>query len=149
METNIDEQKNQRFPYSGQLEVEIYFREYKDNCANDCRRYLHKSQSGRTPIIQELTRRLGNESESFTIFPKDYALLRHVPLGIDVEKESGSRRSGAGKARGGLEIYDVTGFNENVLKALREVLKEKKLEASNKSTPWFSYYRIYIREEIR
>ena len=148
MDSSIEDGKNSKFPYSGQLEVEIYFKEYRDSCANDCRRYLHKGRNDETPLIRKLRARLSKEEDIFTIFPKDYALLRHVPLGIDVELESGSKRSGSGKARGGLEIYDVSGLSERVLQALKGVLENERKEASEKKLPWFNYYRIYLREEV-
>ncbi len=137
-----------KFPYSGQLEIEIYFKEYTDSVANDCRRYLHKSRNGKSPLVENLLKKLGNVSDSFAMYPRDYALLRFVPIGIDEDENKGNKRFGSGKARGGLEIYDVIGLDEKVLEKLKEVLDEKKAEAKSKKLPWFSFYRIYLREEI-
>ena len=144
MDANIEEIK---FPYSGQLEVEIYFKEYKDSCANDCRRFLHKGRNGNTPLIEKLKEKLDNKT-LLTIFPKDYALLRHVPISLDLELDTGSKRSGAGKTRGGLEIYDVSGLEKSTLEKLKEVLEEERKNSQEKKLPWFSYYRIYLREEL-
>lgn len=148
MERKLPERNEDLYPYSGQLEIEIYFKEYKDSCANDCRRYLHLSKNGRTPLKDQLVQKLGEKSETFTMIPRDYALLRHVPLGIDLERDAGSKRSGAGKTRGGLEIYDVGGFDEDVLQNLRIILEDKKKMALEKKEPWFSYFRIYLRDEL-
>lgn len=133
-----------RFPNSGQLEIEIYFKEYKDSCANDCRRFLHIGKSESPPLIWKLKEKLGDNADALTIFPKDYALLRHVPISIEVDLDVVSKRFGAGKTRGGLEVYDVSGLDENVMIKLKDVLEEEK----EKNHSWFSYYRIYIREEI-
>ena len=148
MNANAEDVNNIRFPYSGQLEIEIYFKEYKDSCANDCRRFLHKGRNGETPLIEKLKKKLTEEDNTITIFPKDYALLRHVPISIDVEREAGSKRSGAGKTRGGLEIYEVTGIERSTLNKLREVLDEEKQHSQKTQLPWFNYNRIYIREEL-
>ena len=144
METDTVTPEGIRFPYSGQLEIEIYFKEYKDSCANDCRRFLHIGKSDVPPLIGKLKEKLEDNADALTIFPKDYALIRHVPISIEVDLDTGSKRSGAGKTRGGLEIYDVSGLDENVLIKLKEVLEQEK----GKKHPWFSYYRIYLREEI-
>jgi hypothetical protein len=144
MDANIEEIK---YPYSGQLEIEIYFKEYKDSCANDCRRFLHRGRKGDTPLIKKLKEKL-DENTLLTIFPKDYALLRHVPISIDLELDIGSKRSGAGKTRGGLEIYDVSGLEKSTLEKLKEVLEEERENSQEKKLPWFSYYRIYLREEL-
>ncbi len=136
------------FPYSGQLEIEIYFKEYKDSCANDCRRFLHMGRGNEPPLIRKLKENLGGNADALSILPKDYALLRHVPIGIEVELDAGSRRSGSGKARGGLEIYDVSGLNENVITKLKEVLDEEEKKSKEGKLLWFSYYRIYLRREM-
>jgi hypothetical protein len=148
MKANVGENDEIRFPYSGQLEIEIYFKEYKDNCANDCRRFLHKGEKGNAPLIEALMKKLKEEETTFTIFPKDYALLRHVPTSIDAELKAGSNRFGAGKTRGGLEIYDVSGLERCTLNKLKEVLEEKRKNSQETKLPWFSYYRIYLREEL-
>lgn len=148
METNTGTRGGIRFPYSGQLEIEIYFKEYKDSCANDCRRFLHMGNGSEPPLIVKLKRMLGDKADALTIFPKDYAILRHVPISIEVELDSGSRRSGSGKTRGGLEIYDVTGLDENVMTKLKDVLEKEKKMSKEQKRPWFSYYRVYLREEI-
>jgi hypothetical protein len=144
MKTNLEESKDRRFPYSGQLEIEIYFREYRDNCANDCRRFLHKGRNGKTPLIEKLKEMLNDEEkEKLIIIPKDYALLRFVPEYLSSEDISMSKRKGAGRTRGGIEIYDVAVLEKGVLDQLRNVLDEKK-----KELPWFNFYRIYFREEL-
>ncbi len=148
MDSNSVEMRNIKFPYSGQLEIEIYFKEYKDSCANDCRRFLHKGRNENTPLIEKFRKKLNEKEASVIIFPKDYALLRHVPIGIDVERDSGSKRSGAGKTRGGLEIYTVTGLEMSAFNKLKEVLEEEKIHAKESKLPWFNYYRIYTRDEI-
>lgn len=148
MEANVGETDEIRFPYSGQLEIEIYFKEYKDSCANDCRRFLHKGRNGNTPLIEKLKEKLNEEKATLAIFPKDYALLRHVPISIDAELDAGSKRSGAGKTRGGLEIYDVSGLEKSTLNKLKEILEEERKNSQEKKLPWFSYYRIYLREEL-
>jgi hypothetical protein len=148
MEGNLEGTDEIKFPYSGQIEVEIYFKEYKDSCANDCRRFLHKGRNGSTPLIEKLKDKLNEEEDTLTIFPKDYALLRHVPISIDAELDAGSKRSGAGKTRGGLEIYDVSGLDKSTLTKLKEVLEEERKNSNEKKLPWFSYYRIYMREEL-
>lgn len=109
---------------------------------------MHKGRNGETPLIEKLKKKLTEEDNTITIFPKDYALLRHVPISIDVEREAGSKRSGAGKTRGGLEIYEVTGIERSTLNKLREVLDEEKQHSQKTQLPWFNYYRIYIREEL-
>jgi hypothetical protein len=145
METDSVTPEGIRFPYSGQLEIEIYFKEYKDSCANDCRRFLHiGKKSDVPPLIVKLKEKLEDNADALTIFPKDYALIRHVPISIEVDLDAGSKRFGAGKTRGGLEIYDVSSLDENVMIKLKEVL-EKEKEGKHQ---WFSYYRIYLREEI-
>ena len=148
METNTGTSEGIRLPYSGQLEIEIYFKEYKDSCANDCRRFLHIGRGDVPPLIGRLKENLEENADALTIFPKDYALLRHVPISIEVELDAGSRRSGAGKARGGLEIYDVSGLDENVITKLKQVLENEKEKSKEEKRPWFSYYRIYLRREI-
>jgi hypothetical protein len=145
MEENDGGKEDIRFPYSGQLEVEIYFREYKDSCANDCRRFLHKGRDGGTPIIKELQDKLNENKSDLIIIPKDYALLRYVPENIDADRDLRSKRNGSGIARGGLEIYDVPFLEKSVFDKLREVLDEKR----KKELPWFSFYRIYLREELK
>ena len=148
MENDTGTPEGIRFPYSGQLEIEIYFKEYKDSCANDCRRFLHMGRGDSPPLIDKLKENLEGNADALTIFPKDYALLRHVPISIEVERDAGSRRSGAGKARGGLEIYDVSGLDENVITKLKQVLENEKEKSKEEKRPWFSYYRIYLRKEI-
>ena len=100
------------------------------------------------PLIGKLKEKLERNADALTIFPKDYALLRHVPISIEVELDAGSRRSGAGKARGGLEIYDVSGLDENVIAKLKQVLENEKEKSRKEKRPWFNYYRIYLRKEI-
>jgi hypothetical protein len=148
METDNGTPEGIRFPYSGQLEIEIYFKEYKDSCANDCRRFLHMGRGEFPPLINKLKENLEGNADALTIFPKDYALLRHIPISIEVELDAGSRRSGAGKARGGLEIYDVSGLDENVIIQLKQVLENEKEKSKEEKRSWFSYYRIYLRREI-
>ena len=99
-------------------------------------------------MIEKLKDKLNEEEDTLTIFPKDYALLRHVPISIDAELDAGSKRSGAGKTRGGLEIYDVSGLDKSTLTKLKEVLEEERKNSNEKKLPWFSYYRIYMREEL-
>ncbi len=144
METKVSETGGIRFPYSGQLEIEVYFEEYKGSCANDCRRFLHRGKNENPPLIEKLKKKLNEDETTFTIFPKDYALLRHVPIIIDAELDTGSNRLGAGKTRGGLEVYDVSGLEKSTLNKLKEILEEQR----KKKFPWFSYYRIYLREEL-
>jgi len=144
MEENDGGKEDIRFPYSGQLEIEIYFREYKDSCANDCRRFLHRGRDGGTPIIKKLQDKLNENKNDLTIIPKDYALLRHVPENIDADRNLGSKRNGSGRTRGGLEIYSVSFPEKSVFDKLREVLDEE----SKKELSWFSFYRIYLRKEL-
>ena len=147
MNTNLEESKDRRFPYSGQLEVEIYFKEYRDSCANDCRRFLHKGRNGKTPLIENLKKKLNDEEkEKLIIIPKDFALLRFVPEYLDSEDILMSKRIGAGRTRGCIEIYDVAALEKGVLDKLRKVLDEKK--ESENGLPWFNFYRIYLREEL-
>lgn len=148
METDNVTKDEIRFPYSGQLEIEIYFKEYKESCANDCRRFLHMGRGNEPPLIRKLKETLKENADALTIFPKDYALLRHVPISIEVELDAGSRRSGSGKARGGLEIYDVSGLDENIIAKLKQILDKEQEKAKVEKLPWFSYYRIYLRREM-
>lgn len=126
-----------------QLEIEIYFKEFNDSCANDCRRFLHIGRNGTPRFIELLQNKLGDRRDTFTIFPKDYALLRHVPHSIEIEREIDSKRRGSGKSRGGLEIYDIFGLDDEIIQNIKEVLDEEKGKHV-----WFNHYKIYLREEL-
>jgi hypothetical protein len=140
--------------YSGQLEIEIYFKGYKDNFANDCRRYLHQTE-GKNTLVGSLKTKVNGYESRFSIVPRYYALIRYVPINIETALEYDSKRSGSGKARGGLEIFDITGFDKEIIENLKKVLdREKKRQdmkredLSDNEAKWFSYYKIYLREEV-
>lgn len=79
MEGNLEGTDEIKFPYSGQIEVEIYFKEYKDSCANDCRRFLHKGRNGSTPLIEKLKDKLNEEEDTLTIFLITWLFVITIP----------------------------------------------------------------------
>ena len=110
-----------RFPYNGQLEIEIYFREIRGQSTVDCRRFLHKGREGNSMLIEKLRRMLTNEeNEKLVIIPKDYASLKFIPDYIDnIEL---SKKKQIGRTRGGIEIYDVAVLEKGMVDKIRKVL---------------------------
>jgi len=130
-----------RFPFNGQLEVEIYFREISGQSTVDCRRFLHKSKDGKCKFIDKLKSILiDEEKEKLIIIPKDFALLKFIPDYVDDVED---KRKQLGRTRGGIEIYDVAVLEKSMIDKIKRVLNDE----MNKQLPWFNFYRIYLRME--
>jgi len=131
-----------RFPYNGQLEIEIYFREIRGRSTVECRRFLHKGKEGNSILIEKLRRMLTDEEkEKLIIIPKDYASLKFIPDYID---DIEFKKKQIGRTRGGIEIYVVAVLEKGMVDKLRKVLDNE----MNKQLPWFNFYRIYLRDEL-
>jgi len=130
-----------RFPYNGQLEIEIYFRDVNGKSTADCRRFLHKGRDGKCKLIEKLFGVLtSEEKEKLIIIPRDFALLKFVPDYVD-DIEDGRKQ--LGRTRGGIEIYDVAVLEKSMIDKLKKVLDDE----MNKQLPFFGFYRIYLRSE--
>jgi len=141
MENRYLEGNDSKFPYNGQLEIEVYFREIDGQSTINCRRFLHKDRNGKTPLIEKLQRVLTDEEkEKLIIIPKHFALLKFIPDYVD---DIENKKKQLGRTRGGIEIYDVILLEKEMVDKLRKVLDEE----MNKQLPWFNFYRIYLRDE--
>jgi hypothetical protein len=133
-----------RFPYNGQLEIEIYFGEISGRSTNYCRRFLHKGRDGKTPLIEKLKKELNDEEkEKLIIIPKDFALLKFIPDYIDDIELAIKNRTG--RTRGGTEIYDVAVLEKGMIDKLRKILDDE----MDERLFWFNFYRIYLRDELQ
>ena len=130
-----------RFPFSGQLEVEIYFKDINAKSTADCRRFLHKRKDGKCKLIEKLQDVLTDEEkEKLIIIPKDFALLKFIPDYVD---DIANKKEQLGRTRGGIEIYDVAVLEKSMIDKIKMILNDE----MNKQLPWFGFYRIYLRTE--
>jgi hypothetical protein len=133
-----DDEKIMTKNYSGKIAIAIYFKGYGDNFANDCRRFLGQE------IVDQFKKELGTEFETILFLPNEYHLIRYIPIKdkIDVESPKSTNRI-VGRAKGGFEIYEISGLNEEMINVLKLLLNKGK-QANN----WFNFFRIYRIEEV-
>ena len=106
------------------LEIIVYFKRYQEYLANEFRRILGGVRNHKFVYnINEELKDLNAE-----IIPKEYALLKYVSL-QEENSESQSNRNGEkkekakGRAKGGVEIYDVIGVNSSNKQKVKETIE--------------------------
>lgn len=106
------------------LEIIVYFIQYKEYLANEFRRILGDLRN--YDFILGVNEKL--KEFNVKIIPKEYALIKYVPVQEDNSMSSANRNvekkgKAQGRAKGAVEIYDAIGVNSSNKQKVKETIE--------------------------